>query len=194
MTTSRRSRALGATACVVLALAVATPVTSASATSMTLTSPRIAAIVVRALAYDRRLRERAGTRADLLVLTSAERAGAEAAVFARLDSVAVQGLPLLVSTATPTNADHVRELVRARHAEAVFVDDLDPAFWPALREVARERGVIVFAGQRDALDSAAQVAIVDDGERARIVVSLPELRAARVELSADLLKLAEVLR
>jgi hypothetical protein len=149
---------------------------------------------VRALAYHRNLRERAGAHADLVVLTTPARAAAQTEVFSKLANIAVQGLPLVVSTAMPTTADELRVTLRARHAEAVFVDELDPALHAVLRSVARADGIVVFSGRRDAIDSAAQVAIVEDGARARIVVSLAELRAARVEFAADLLKLAEVLR
>jgi hypothetical protein len=193
-TPTARLRSRGRSIALFLALVLGlSPSTTQAATGAT-TSMRTAAIVVRSLAYHRGLRDRAGARTDLVVLTTPERAADENTVFLRLQSIGVQGLPLVVSTATPGTADELRAVLDTRHIEAVYVDELDPALDKPLRAFARERAIVVFAGRRGALDSMAQVVVVDDGERARIVVSLPELRAARIDLAADLLKLAEVIR
>ena len=191
--TKARPRAFVVVVVAALVVGAAVPATS-TPSSTVVTSARTAAIVVRALAYDRGLRDRAGARADLVVLTTPDRVVDEHAVFLHLQSIGVQGLPLVVSTAAPATADDLRAVLDTRHAEAVFVDALDPDLRGPLRTFARERGIAVFADRREALGTVAQIAVVDDGDRARIVVSLPELRAARIDLAADLLKLAEVVR
>jgi hypothetical protein len=191
--TTARRRARAAAWTIALAMGVA-GVHARPVSAATPASPRTAAVVVRALAYHRGLRELAGARLDLLVLTSTERTQSTNAAFERLANVAVQGLPLNVSVAVPAGIDELRVLIRSRHIEAIYVDALAPALHAPLRALAREFGVVVFSAQRADLATVAQVAVVDESDRARLVVSLPELRAARIELAADLLKLAEVVR
>jgi hypothetical protein len=158
------------------------------------TSSRIAAVVVRALAYDRTLVRRAGTHADLLILSTPARVAAEAATFAPLASVGVQGLPLLVASGAPQTADDLRTLIATHHAEALYIDEITPAVAAALRDLARSTGCLVFTSTRAHLADGAHVAVVEEDGRIRLTVALPEVRAARLELAADLLKLAEVLR
>jgi hypothetical protein len=178
-----------------LALALAVTATMASPSlARPPTSPRTAAVAVRALGYDRTLRERAGKRADLVVLTSAALLRETEATFGALASVGVQGLPLLVTVAAPSSADELRAAVIDRHAEAVFVEHLDEALLPTLRALSRETGCLVFVVDRALLGRGGHVAIVDDGVRARLVVALTAARADRLELAADLLKLAEIVR
>jgi len=148
----------------------------------------------RSLAYHSGLRELAGSRLDLLVLTSADRTPSTNANLARLANVAVQGLPLNISVAVASGVGDLRALVRSRHIEAFDVDALAPALYAPLRASAREPRVVVCSSERSELDTVTQVAVVDEQDRARIVVSLPELRAAQVEFVAGLLKLCEVVR
>jgi hypothetical protein len=179
---------------VALAWALVTTMTTSPAAARPPTSSRTAAVAVRALGYDRTLRERAGTRADLVVLTSPAMLAAAQGTFAPLASVGVQGLPLLVTVAAPSTDDELRAAVIDRHAEAVFVEHLDEALLPTLRALSRETGCLVFVADRALLGRGGHIAIVDDGGRAHLVVALTAARADRLELAADLLKLAEIVR
>lgn len=156
-----------------------------------------AAIVARALSYDRSLGERAGDTVVLLVL---HKAGNEASVaaakawveaFGSLEGTVVHGLPFKVVSA-PWDPVAVKAQVESAGVDALLACDGLEGDVAAIKSLARERHVLSAGSTRAFAEQGLSLAVVAEGDRSVIVVNLPASKAEGVAFSSDLLRLAKI--
>ncbi|MBK6810139.1 MAG: DUF4154 domain-containing protein [Sandaracinaceae bacterium] len=157
---------------------------------------RLSPVIARALSYERTLPSRAGGSLDILILHAANNASSqgEAAAFARglgaLSRSTVQGLPMR-ATVAPYSTGAI-ETGAANGVDVVVVcSGLD--LLSALTTTTRRRRLLTVGVERQHAVNATTLAVLMEDGRAKIIVNLAHARAEGVELSSQLLRLAEVL-
>lgn len=158
---------------------------------------RLSPVIARALSYERTLPNRAGGSLDILIVHAANNAASEgeAAAFARglgaLSRSTVQGLPMRATVAPYSTA--AIETGAANGVDVVVVcSGLDSSL-AALTATTRRRRLLTVGVERQHAVSATTLAVLMEDGRAKIIVNLAHARAEGVELSSQLLRLAEVL-
>ena len=160
-----------------------------------------ALVLLRVLAYDRKLSARVGTAEVTVVVVfragdtrseSDSRALASAIDEAARDFRVGGRRPRAVLAPWRDEVDLAARLA-AEHAAALWVaDDLDDQVGPISR-VTRARSVLSFSPRRKHVRDGLAVAITGGGARAGIVVNLQATRAEGADLEAPLLGIAEVI-
>lgn len=157
-----------------------------------------ALIVLRVLAYDRALDERAGSRVGIAVIHGA---GAESlacasrmrGAFDRLASrVTVRGKPIRVDTIAASAMSE--SLFARRRISVAYVcrgADRDIA---QVRRVARATRALTFSDQVGYLERGLSIALVPDTTRIRLSINLEAARAEGARLDSQLLRLSEVVK
>lgn len=180
-----------------LALALAT----ASARADELAPRNQALLLLRVLAYDRNLAQRAGPRATVLVLYrpgdlgSESRRGPLRTAFEEVArEVVVSGLPVEVEEVPFRSAADLDAKVTASRAALVYVDRALASEVAEITRITRVRRAITAAGTRELVPLGVAVAVVASGTRAAILVNLPAARREGADLDSALLGVAEVLR
>jgi len=176
-----------------LPLCVAPLHTRADASS----AARLSPVIARALSYERTLSNRAEGSLDILIVHAANNAASqgEAAAFSRglaaLSRSTVQGLPMRASV-----VPYSPSAIEAGAAEGVDVvvicSGLDSSLSALTAATRRRRLLTVGVERRHAVAATTLAVLIEDG-RAKIIVNLAHARAEGVELSSQLLRLAEVL-
>lgn len=158
---------------------------------------RLSPVIARALSYERTLSNRAGGSLDILIVHAPNNAASqgEAAAFARglaaLSRSTVQGLPMR-ATMAPYSASAI-ETGAAEGVDVVVVcSGLDSSLSALTASTRRRRLLTVGVERRHAVSATTLAVLMEDG-RAKIIVNLAHARAEGVELSSQLLRLAEVL-
>lgn len=160
---------------------------------------RRAAIFLRALAFDRNLGARAGTRVVLAVVVARGRAQEpELAVFLGalrdLQKLTVKALPFEVVTLEATDAATLEKALAEAHASALLVGPGLAAQVPELLEVTRRRKALSMAWGPEELAKGVCLGVAFEGPRPRIQVSLPSCAAEGVAFESQMLDLAKVTR
>ena len=156
-----------------------------------------ATLVLRILAFDRKLPERAqGTVKIAIVYRDGDNSGDE--IVAALDRLAlknsVSGMPVK-AVRMPFTGPHRLEgdLTRAGVAAAYLCPGLEESI-PAISKLAQSKRILTFTATRSYVDGGASVALVRKETKVGIVVHLANSRAEGAELDSGLLRIAEVLR
>jgi hypothetical protein len=158
---------------------------------------RLSPVIARILSYERTLPNRAGGSLDILIVHAANNAtsASEAAAFARgfgaLSRSTVQGLPLR-ATIAPYSTGAI-EAAAATGVDVVVVCSGLSSSLAALTATTRRRRMLTVGVERHHAVSATTLAVLMEEGRPRIIVNLAHARAEGVELSSQLLRLAEVL-
>lgn len=179
---------------VLLVLALAT--SPALALADRASAARVAPVVTRVLLYERTLAARAGDHVDVLVLhTSAAASAGEARgleeAFASMGAVEVQGIPVRVTRAEYSAGRLAQEL--AGGVDVVLVASGLEAQASAIAEATRRRHVVTIGTTRAFAENGVMLAVFMQEGRPRIAVNMAQVRAAGTQLSAQLLRLCEVL-
>jgi hypothetical protein len=180
----------------VLALA-GTLVTAVPVAADSLPAANQALLLLRVLAYDRKLTARAGAQALVVVAFQPGRASSEAMrsqMVGELRTIAgnskVLGLPIAVA-AVPV-ADLDRALARTPAAAVYVCPGVDDV--TGLAAVTRRRSALSFTSIEADVRQTLGVGLLLRGSKAAILVNLPATRAEGAALDASLLRLAEVIR
>ena len=155
-----------------------------------------ALILLRVLAYDRNLAGRSGDAVRVAVLYRAgdelsERSAGELVAAGGAVERSVAGKPVqLVSVAFAAETlEH--DLARAG-ASAVYVCSGLAGAVLSVAEATQRRKVLSFTTEEELVKSGLAIGLLRRGERVAIVVNLVAARAEGADLSAELLRLAEV--
>lgn len=155
-----------------------------------------ALILMRVLAYDRNLAGRSGEVVRVAVLYRAgdarsEQAAGELVGAAGSAQRSVAGKPVqLVSVAFAADTLE-RDLARAG-ASAVYVSSGLSGVTSQISDVTQRRKALSLSSEEELVQSGLAIGLVRRGDRAVILVNLVAARAEGADLSADLLRLAEV--
>jgi hypothetical protein len=158
---------------------------------------RQAAIVVRALSYDKNLGERAGDSVVVLVLSRHGDGASEAlaatwvSALKPIEGVSVQNRPFKVQSA-PWDPAVVKTLIEKSGVDVLLVCDGLQGDAAAIRALSRELKVLTVATSRAFVEQGMSLAVIAEGERNVIVVNLAASRLEGAALSSDLLKLAKL--
>jgi hypothetical protein len=191
-------RALAAAVAAALAAGAAVP---APARGEELPANSQALLLLRVLAYDRNLRQRAGQAVTVAVLyrpgdaASEERRVALVHAFEEVArDVVVAGLPVRVEALAWHDSASLAQRLAAVRPAVLYVDGaLAPAV-PEIVELSRRRGVLTAGAARPMVDAGLAIGIVPRGSRAGVIVNLPASRLEGAELEAGLLAVSEVVR
>jgi hypothetical protein len=163
------------------------------------TPSTLAMTLLRALAYDVNLKERAGHSVVLAVVhrasSSPSRREAQemTKAFKDLEAVTVQGLPFRVVSLPVTDAATLEQGAHAAEVSIFYVcagleDDL-----PAIREVALKLRILTTAGKEALVQKGLSLA-VDLEAKPSLVVNLKQSRDEGAAFSSALLRLAKVIK
>lgn len=172
---------------------------SSSAAAARLPIPKLVAVAVRALAYDRGLKDRVGPHLDILILHDGDAAHARAAneVLAGLDAlsgVVVQGATLKASVVGIADKAALQAALDARGPDAVWLCGAGGPLLPVVIAEARARHITTITLNPDLVDAGVMLGVDGTGEKPKLIVHLGEARAAGVDFASDMLKLARVIR
>jgi hypothetical protein len=154
---------------------------------------RLSAVVARILSYERSLPNRAGPAVNILVLhaggnaASLSEARAFERGFASMTGSTIQGLPIQTSV-MPYSSGVIVEGVDVLILCAGLESQID-----AITAVSRRRHLMSVGVERAYATRATALAVVVEEGRPKIIANLAHARAEGVQLSSQLLRLAEVL-
>jgi hypothetical protein len=159
--------------------------------------PELAAkTVLRALAYDRALKGRAGEELLLAVVAKAGDAGDDAGAFAAalkaLGSVTVQELPLRAVQVTAGSGAEAAAKLAGLKASVVYVGAGFDASEVAGLQAAALKAQALTTYRAPGYEEVLALGVLPRDGKLRIVVKLAAAKAAGAELDPQLLKLAQV--
>ncbi len=161
---------------------------------------RLAAILARALAYDRALKERAGESVDVAVVwksddtTAAPKAKAVATAWKALGDLKIAGLPLHVHEQAFVTADANAAAFKAANVDAVFVVGSFGADLPRLLASANAQHAVTMAGARAPVSEGVAIGVDAVGDKATIFVNVAGAKSSGANFAADLLRVATVIK
>jgi YfiR/HmsC-like len=169
----------------------------ASAARADASDDRRALIMLRVLAYDNHLRERAGDQVGIVIVYSAGDGGAAerarwTSAFASARKLKVDGRPVVVTAHKFESARSLDRALQELHAAGLVACDGLAKALPVgeLAALTRAHKVLSFSTrEREVVDGLA-VGIVPGSEREEIVVNLRAATAEGVKFDAGLLQLA----
>jgi hypothetical protein len=159
-----------------------------------------ALIVLRVLAYDRNLPQRADEVVRLAVLyrfgdRASERAAEALMASLRGDAgkIMVAARPVQV-VGIPYSADGLEtDLARVSVVAAIVCPGLSGEV-AVISAASRKHAILTFTDDEQMVRAGLSIGVVRRSERAAILIDLVAARAEGADLSADLLRLAEVVR
>ena len=159
---------------------------------------RQALVLARALAYDRNLPDRAGATVGIGVLykTGDHEDSAKKAYesFSALGGVKVGGLPVEITLVEWHDADTLINGIESGGIDALYVcagltDQVE-----AIKQVSRAKRVLTLASQRSYVEAGMTLGVFENAGEPKLAVNLPASKAEGASFSAELLRLAEVIR
>jgi hypothetical protein len=159
-----------------------------------------AVFLLRILAYDRNLKNRAGDTVTILVVYRDGDDGSTATkneLLAGLDKLSdakVSDLPYRVIATPFTSPADLEGAINNNHAAAVYLcPGLDGSV-NAISDLARAHSTLTFTGVEAQVRSRLSIGLVARSGKPAILVNLASSRAEGADLDPALLRLAEVLR
>lgn len=162
-----------------------------------LVPPELAAkTVLRALSYDRALKNRGSAELVFAVLTKSGDPGNDATAFAAalkaLGNVTVQEMPVRVVTLSAANGAEVARGLEGQKAQVLYVGQgFEGAELEAVQSAAA-RAQMLTTYRFPAYDETLALGVVPRDGKLRIVIRLASAKAGGAELDPQLLKLAQV--
>ena len=155
-------------------------------------------VLVRALAYDRNLASRFGTDLTFGVVHGGEKPeGEPQAVLGVLDAlkaVKIGGLALVAKPIAWTDSDALTNAVAEQQIDVLFIaSGLDEAA-AAAPQITQNAKRTTMTRHRPYLDGGLALGVDDVDGKPRIAVNLPAAKAEGANFTAELLRLAEVIR
>lgn len=159
---------------------------------------RQAAILARALAYDRNLAARAGEAVDIAVVWRAEDAAGAAAAqkhlagFKALGDLKISGLPLRVLGVPMTTIEALGPALASSKVDAVFVVGLtDDALTKVLQACAKQKAVTM-GPSRATVEAGVALGVEAVGDKPTIFVNVAAAEREGASFAANLLRVAVV--
>lgn len=192
---SRRRRPRGRAACAALVLALAV---SGAAIADRVPIDKCAPILVRALAYDRALRARAGDSVTLAVVyhpgtpSSVSEASTAVSAFKKLESLTVQGLPFRVVRLA--YGPDLSAKLASEGVDALFLADGLSSEVNALTAITRRNKIVTLATDESDIRAGAAIGVAFASGKPTLMVNIAASKAEGADLSSELLRLARVIR
>ena len=161
---------------------------------------KTAVILTRALSYDQLLSSRAGGAIVIAVLYKNGDPGAQAladamyAAFKRLDHVRVQGLPISTVKLPFDGAARLRAQIVAQGIDLLFVCEGLSKELAQIIQVTRVTHVLSASAVLEDVRDGASIGVFLEGAQSSITINLAACRDEGAAFSAELLRLAKILR
>ena len=160
-----------------------------------------ALLLLRVLAYDRNLKQRAQSAVTVVVLFRPGDRGSEerrSALVSAFEEVArgavVGGLPVKVESIPYRDPSDLDARLRALTPALAYVDpSLAPAV-PDITQVSRRLSILTADGSRALVDAGVSVGVVAQTDRAGLIINLKASRQEGVDFDSALLALSDALR
>jgi len=159
---------------------------------------RQALVLARALAYDRNLPDRAGPSVGVGILyvsgSGDDESKAVHAAFSALSAVKIGGLPVEVTLIPWKSADALTGSIDTSGVDALYVcSDLTEKL-DDIKGVSQAKSVLTIAGERKYVEAGLSMGVFDKAGEPKLAVNLPASKAEGASFSAELLRLADVIR
>lgn len=181
-----------------VALGIVVLLVSAPARAERLSAPLEAAIHLRALGYDRALKQRIGNAVVIAVLYDAS---SDASVRATNElreafislgkKMKVQDLPIVVKSVAYKDSWPSGELSKVA---AVYVTPGLEGRLPDIRSQAARHNIPTLCGDRELAKQGLAIAVYVKGSSPGLTINLPSARSSGMDLDTRLLAIAEVLK
>ncbi len=159
-----------------------------------------ALLVLRILAFDRKLAQRATGAVRIAVIfkegssdSESCKSDIEKALKTAGAKTSVSGMKVEVTTLRHNAGSFEADLTRSDSAAAYLCPGLDDAL-PAISKSSRATKVLTFSGVESFITSGASVGLVRRASKVGILVNLAASRAEGADLDSNLLQMAEVIR
>ncbi len=156
------------------------------------------AILLKALTYDRHLKEKAdGEILVAICYHQEQKQSVEVkdelleATKASLDSI--ENIPLRF-TSVDMQKDDLAAVITRQGVDILYVTPLSSAVAESITAVSREKKTTTVTGVPDYIKSGVAVAIGIKGDKPQIIINLPAAKAEGADFSSELLKLAKVIQ
>ena len=163
-------------------------------------APRQAAILMRALAYERDAPSRAGGHFAIAVLVRADEAASQKAgaemttALTALAKLPLQGMPVSVTQVDFASAEALKSAISTAGVDALYVTPGLSAQLPIILQQARAQRVVTMAGEASSVNAGVTLGVVSEDNRPRILVNVKSAAAVGATFSAELLALASVVQ
>ncbi len=160
---------------------------------------RQALILIRALAYDRNLTSRAGDELTVAVAykfgdaTSKAAADKVSSAFKATKKLKVQGLSIRVVKAA-IGRDDLEAITKKNGVDAIFLCPNLEGELPKITALSQRVGVTTLGASREYAERGVSIVVVAKKKKASLVVNLPSAKAEGMNLSSELLELADVIK
>jgi hypothetical protein len=173
---------------------LATPSTAQAQDTQTIE----ATVLLRALSYDRNLKERAGSSVVAAVVFrptgSRDKSNAVVDAFSKLEKVKVQSLPFRVLAVPYQDPATLRATLVKEGVDLVYVSPGLTAEIPAISTLTRDLDVLTAGSQRGDIVEGLALGVFERSNKRVILVNLAASKAEGASFSAQFLRLAEVIR
>ena len=159
---------------------------------------RLAAILARALAYDRALKDRSGETVDIAVVWSATDAGAairahqHTAGFVGLGDLKIAGLPLRVHELPFATVEALAAAMKLKQVDAVFLVGIGDALLPSVLAAAAKQHAVTMGTSKAIVESGVSLGVEAVGDKPTIFVNIPAATREGASFAANLLRVAVV--
>ncbi len=147
--------------------------------------------MVRVLAYDRKMRSRAGDRVDIGILATAEEDQVVVDVLGGLTELRMHGLPVATHVLTVSDLEKSLETL---DIDALFIGAGLDGQLSVITTLSRAANVMTITRTEEYVWAGVAVGVVRSDTGHRVLVNLPAARAEGSALDPPLLALAEVIR
>lgn len=161
---------------------------------------RLTVLLARALAYDAKLKERAGASVDVAVLyrptdaTGQATAQRIAAAFNSLSDLRLMGLALHAVAVAYTGSEALTASIKASSFDEVFLVGAFEGERERVRKVCDPLHVLTLAAARADAEAGIALAVDDHDGKPSIFVNVESSKAAGAQLASGLLRLAILIK
>lgn len=161
---------------------------------------RMAAILARALAYDRSLKERSGETVDIAVIWPVGDAGAairahqHTAGFVSLGDLKIAGLPLRVHELPFATVDALGQPFKMKQVDAVFLVGIGDDLLPAVLAAAAKQKAVTMGTSKAAVEAGVSLGVEAVGDKPTIFVNIQSATREGASFAANLLRVAVVVK
>ncbi len=157
-------------------------------------------ILVKALSYDQKIVERAGSEMVMAVVYSADEPGAEDEAeswrrsFAKLSAVRFLGLPFRAIKVPAGTPERLRKAIADEGIDALFVAGAMKSELPWIQKITRESKILTLASREPQVAAGLSLGVFAIDGKNTLLINLTAARAEGSLFSSAIFPLAKVIR
>ena len=159
-----------------------------------------AKILLRALAYDRDFKLRAGASVTVAIVFRREDLESVVAMksmgdaFSKLAKLTFMGLPMKAVTHAYTDAAALTAFAKTEGVDVLYICKVNPKTVAEIITVSRSAKIATATSDTDYVRAGVSIGVTIKENVPRLLVNLPASKAEGLRLSADLMRIAEVIQ